>query len=81
MSTQLEHALSYAEEHHQRFVTNLQEFLRIPSISSEPEHAADVLRAAEWLPDDNLHGPNEKIYLPTWRRGIEVLIRYLSALA
>jgi len=33
------------------------------------------------LPDDNMHGPNEKLHLPTWRRGIETYIRYFSNLA
>jgi acetylornithine deacetylase/succinyl-diaminopimelate desuccinylase-like protein len=28
---------------------NLKDFLRIPSISTLPQHAADVRRAAEWL--------------------------------
>jgi acetylornithine deacetylase/succinyl-diaminopimelate desuccinylase-like protein len=32
------------------------------------------------LPDDNLHAPNEKIHLPTYFKGIEVFIRYLSIL-
>jgi acetylornithine deacetylase/succinyl-diaminopimelate desuccinylase-like protein len=29
----------------------LAEFLRIPSISAQPEHAADVIRAGEWVRD------------------------------
>ena len=29
----------------------LAEFLRIPSISADPEHAADVIRAGEWVRD------------------------------
>jgi len=29
----------------------LAEFLRIPSISADPEHAADVIRAGEWVHD------------------------------
>jgi len=33
------------------------------------------------LPDDNLHGPNEKIHLPTFFRGIQTLIVYLDNLA
>jgi len=33
------------------------------------------------LPDDNLHGPNEKLHLPTFYRGIETIIRYLDNLA
>ena len=32
------------------------------------------------LPDDNLHAPNEKFYLPNLFRGIEVVERYLEAL-
>jgi acetylornithine deacetylase/succinyl-diaminopimelate desuccinylase-like protein len=28
------------------------------------------------LPDDNIHGPNERLHLPTLKRGIEALIRY-----
>ncbi|MGB9639282.1 MAG: dipeptidase [Anaerolineales bacterium] len=28
------------------------------------------------LPDDNLHAPNEKLHLPTWRRGIDTLIHF-----
>lgn len=32
------------------------------------------------LPDDNMHGPNEKINLETWRNGIQTLIHYFSRL-
>ena len=39
---------SYLEEHKPRFLEELLDLLRIPSISSLPEHAADVARAAEW---------------------------------
>ncbi len=28
------------------------------------------------LPGDNMHGPNEKLHLPTWRKGIEALIHF-----
>jgi acetylornithine deacetylase/succinyl-diaminopimelate desuccinylase-like protein len=33
------------------------------------------------LPDDNIHGPNEKIHLPTVRRGIESLIHFFHILS
>jgi len=33
------------------------------------------------LPDDNLHAPNEKFYLPNFYRGIETMARYLEILA
>ena len=39
----------YARAHRSRFVEELKAFLRIPSISTLSEHAADVRRAAEWL--------------------------------
>lgn len=29
------------------------------------------------LPGDNIHGPNEKLHLPTWKKGIEALINFL----
>jgi acetylornithine deacetylase/succinyl-diaminopimelate desuccinylase-like protein len=32
------------------------------------------------LPDDNLHAPNEKMYLPNFFRGIEAVRRYLELL-
>jgi acetylornithine deacetylase/succinyl-diaminopimelate desuccinylase-like protein len=33
------------------------------------------------LPDDNIHGPNEKQHLPTLFKGVEVYIRFLTGLA
>jgi acetylornithine deacetylase/succinyl-diaminopimelate desuccinylase-like protein len=39
----------YLEENTPGYLEELMEFLRIPSISSLPEHAADVKRAAEWV--------------------------------
>ena len=40
---------SYLETHQDRFLTELLEFLRIPSISALPERAGDVTRAGEWV--------------------------------
>ncbi|MEW6184251.1 MAG: dipeptidase [Thermodesulfobacteriota bacterium] len=40
---------TYQNSHQARFVNELLDFLRIPSVSSLPEHAGDVQRAAEWL--------------------------------
>jgi acetylornithine deacetylase/succinyl-diaminopimelate desuccinylase-like protein len=42
-------ARSYARAQTQQYVEELKEFLRIPSLSGDPERAADVRRAAEWL--------------------------------
>lgn len=40
---------NYLEQHKIRFLSELVEFLRIPSVSSLSEHAADVERAGEWV--------------------------------
>lgn len=39
----------YAREHHDRFLDELLTYLRIPSISTDAAHRADVARCAEWL--------------------------------
>ncbi|MBX3055265.1 MAG: dipeptidase [Anaerolineae bacterium] len=41
--------ISYAQNNRERHLAELIEFLRIPSVSTQPEHQADVQRAAEWL--------------------------------
>jgi acetylornithine deacetylase/succinyl-diaminopimelate desuccinylase-like protein len=51
-------------------VTQFEEDLKIPSIMM-----------GMGLPDDNLHAPNEKFYLPNFYRGIETVARYLEILA
>ena len=47
----LQKALTYAQAHRAETLAALQEFMRIPSISTLPKHAADMQRAAEWLAD------------------------------
>jgi acetylornithine deacetylase/succinyl-diaminopimelate desuccinylase-like protein len=42
-------ARAYSRDQAQRFRTELHDLLRIPSISTEPERADDMMRAAEWL--------------------------------
>ena len=43
--------LTYLEENYNRFLNELIELVRIPSISIEPEHDLDIKRAAQWLAD------------------------------
>lgn len=31
--------------------------------------------------DDNIHGPNEKLHLPTWKKGMQALIHFFHLLA
>ena len=33
------------------------------------------------LPDDNFHGPNEKLHLPTWKKGMAALVHFFHNLA
>jgi acetylornithine deacetylase/succinyl-diaminopimelate desuccinylase-like protein len=45
-------ALAYAQQHQPRFLEEFTTYLRIPSISTLPEHRPDIQRAAEWLADE-----------------------------
>jgi acetylornithine deacetylase/succinyl-diaminopimelate desuccinylase-like protein len=33
------------------------------------------------LPDDRIHSPNERLHLPTWKKGIVALIHFFFNLA
>ncbi len=48
MST-LDGALAYLTDHRDEFLERWKELVSIPSISTDPDHNADVARAAEWL--------------------------------
>lgn len=45
----LNQALAYAREHRAKFLDDLLEYLAIPSVSAQPEHARDMKMAALWL--------------------------------
>jgi acetylornithine deacetylase/succinyl-diaminopimelate desuccinylase-like protein len=42
-------ALAYAQTHRRRFLEELKQFIRFPSVSAQPKHARDLKRCAEWL--------------------------------
>ncbi len=44
-------ASAYSRKHHGRFVAELGEFIRFPSISAQPQHKGDTQRCAAWLTD------------------------------
>src|SRR3989440_7493062 len=44
-------AVSYAHQNQQRFLTELKDLLRIPSVSTLPQHKDDVRRAAQFIVD------------------------------
>lgn len=62
----MENAIEYAHTHNDRFVSQLEEFLRIPSISTDRTHKEDVARCAQWLADEfNRIGLENAQVMPT----------------
>ena len=45
----LDNALRYLSEHADSNLAHPDEFLRIPSISTDARHKGDVRRAAQWI--------------------------------
>jgi len=43
--------LDYAKTNREIHLNELKDFLKIPSVSTQPEHDADVAKAAQWLAD------------------------------
>src|SRR5260370_31161451 len=58
--TQLE---TYITEHESRFLDDLTDWLRIPSISTLPEHAGDIRRAAEYAAEQLRQIGFEQVHL------------------
>ncbi len=51
MSDPRAQALEYARRNRDRFLEELKDFLRIPSVSTDPAYASGVRQAAEWVAD------------------------------
>jgi acetylornithine deacetylase/succinyl-diaminopimelate desuccinylase-like protein len=47
--------LQYARSQQQRYVDELKHFVALPSVSTQPEHAADVAACAHWLANHLQH--------------------------
>jgi acetylornithine deacetylase/succinyl-diaminopimelate desuccinylase-like protein len=45
-------------------------------VHAQQSLGVDAVNIGFGLPSDNMHGPNEKIHLPTFYKGIEALIHY-----
>lgn len=59
-------ACGYARSQAQRFRLELHDLLRIPSVSTDPAHAVDIHRAAEWLATHMRHmGVENARVMPT----------------
>jgi acetylornithine deacetylase/succinyl-diaminopimelate desuccinylase-like protein len=49
----------------------------VPVVVQFKQHlGVEAVNVGFGLPDDNVHGPNEKLHLPTWRHGIDTLIHF-----
>lgn len=66
----------YAEQHAARFLAELDDFLRIPSVSARSEHDADTRAAAVWLADklesaglasEIVETPGHPVVIGEWR--------------
>ena len=55
--------IQYAREHEQTNLAELIEFLRIPSVSTQPDHQDDVTEAAKWLARQMIHSGLENVCL------------------
>ena len=51
----------YIQQHQQRFLNELFDFLRIPSVSANPAHQADMLTAAEFVQQRLLEAGMDKV--------------------
>lgn len=51
MPEQVGKALEFVHQNHGGFLEQLKEFVRIPSISTDPEHTGDIKICAEWVAD------------------------------
>jgi acetylornithine deacetylase/succinyl-diaminopimelate desuccinylase-like protein len=47
-----DNTIRFVHENYPRFLAELSNFLKIPSISTDPDHQPDMLRAAEWLTEN-----------------------------
>ena len=49
MSEHRQKALAYAQEHNPQALDKMKQIISIPSVSTDPERAGDIKKAAEWL--------------------------------
>src|SRR5580692_6922924 len=61
----LDRVLETIESRRHQSVSALKEFLAIPSVSTKPQHASDMLRCAQWLADQLTFGGLETSVMST----------------
>lgn len=72
-------ALQYARTRRSRFLSELEEFLRFPSVSSQPQRAGDVRRCAQWLARHLQHIGLERVRVVPTRGNPVVYASWLRA--
>jgi len=70
---------TYIQENENRFLEDLKGWLRIPSISTQPEHAGDIRRAAEYAADQLRHIGFENVEVISTQRHPLVYGEWLKA--
>ena len=45
----MQEVLNYLEANQKRFISELCEYVRFPSVSAQPEHRPDLQACAEWV--------------------------------
>lgn len=65
--SQTSYPLAYAQANRTRFVTELKDFVRFPSVSAQSKHSGDIRKCAQWLAN-HLHGVGlERVKIITTR--------------
>jgi acetylornithine deacetylase/succinyl-diaminopimelate desuccinylase-like protein len=65
MDNYMDSVFAYLEQHNGRFLEELCQYLRFPSVSAQPAHGPDVAACAEWLADHCRHIGLETRIAPT----------------
>lgn len=71
--------LAYLEQHQEKFKKELFDFLRIPSISADPGHKKDVVRAARYIADQLRDIGIQKVTIEETEGNPVVLAEHLEA--
>jgi acetylornithine deacetylase/succinyl-diaminopimelate desuccinylase-like protein len=72
-------ALNYARSHGSRFLSELKEFLRFPSVSSQPQRRVDVKKCAHWLARHLQHVGLERVRVVPTRGNPIIYASWLRA--
>jgi hypothetical protein len=49
MTDKINTAIDYAHQNEEKFLQELIEFCKLPSVSTDPDHKLDMVKTAEWV--------------------------------